>query len=228
MASLQADGQGNIAWWLVDIVSAERRRLFGNPFLKVLAGNDSIDVDPNRFREIAWSSDRERLAGVILRQNGSVLWTGKADGTDARAQPSAAQLSAPAWSPDGSTLACLAKSHGKQLVSLPCGTVPTGSNALEAYGPIAFSLDGTKLYFASPNARGSLDLWVRPVSGGAATRLTSFARDTYAPSVGKYGRVLFGVQDYRTFVAIVPADSGAVKQPRPSSPRRRPGVATTS
>jgi len=212
VASLQGDGQGNIAWWLVDIASGERRRLFGNAFPKVLAGNDSIDVDPNRFREIAWSSDGERLAAVILRQNGSVLWTGKADGTDAHTQPSSAQLSAPAWSPNGNTLACLAKSHGKQFLSLPCGTVPTGSSSLEAYGPIAFSLDGTRLYFASPNARGSLDLWVRPVAAGAATRLTSFARDTYAPSVGRYGRVLFGVQDYRTFIAIVPADGGAVKQ----------------
>jgi len=212
VASLQGDRQGNIAWWLVDIASGERRRLFGNAFPKVLAGNDSIDVDPNRFREIAWSSDGERLAAVILRQNGSVLWTGKADGTDAHTQPSSAQLSAPAWSPNGNTLACLAKSHGKQFLSLPCGTVPTGSSSLEAYGPIAFSLDGTRLYFASPNARGSLDLWVRPVAAGAATRLTSFARDTYAPSVGRYGRVLFGVQDYRTFIAIVPADGGAVKQ----------------
>jgi Tol biopolymer transport system component len=97
-------------------------------------------------------------------------------------------------------------------VSLPCGTAPDKPATLEAYGPIAFSLDGTRLYFASPNARGSLDLWVRPVRGGAATRLTAFARDTYAPSVGKYGRVLFGVQDYRTFVAVVPSAGGVVRQ----------------
>ena len=212
VAWLQGDGQGNVAWWLVDIASGERRHLFGNAFPKVLAGSDSIEVDPNRFRDIAWSTNGERLAGIILRQNGSVLWTGRADGTDARAQPSPAQLSAPAWSPNGNALACLAKSQGRQFVSLPCGSMPTGSNALEAYGPIAFSLDGTRLYFASPNARGSLDLWVRPVGAGAATRLTSFARDTYAPSVGRYGRVLFGVQDYRTFIAIVPAEGGAVKQ----------------
>ena len=212
VAWLQGDVQGNFAWWLVDIASGERRRLFGNAFPKVLAGPDSIAVDPNWFRGIAWSPDGARLAGVIIRQNGSVLWTGKADGTDARAQPSPAQLSAPAWAPNGNTLACLAKIQGRQFVSLPCGTVPTGSTTLEAYGPIAFSPDGTRLYFASPNARGSLDLWVRPVSGGTPTRLTSFARDTYGPSVGRYGRVLFGLQDYRTFVAIVPADGGAVKQ----------------
>ena len=212
VASHDADGQGNIAWWLIDIGSGTRRRLFGNAFPKVLAGSDSIDVDPNRFRDIAWSSNGDRLAGVLPRDNGSVLWTGKTDGTDARAQPSTAQLSAPAWAPNGTTIACLARSQGRQVVSLPCGTTPTGSNAMEAYGPIAFSPDGTRLYFASPNARGSLDLWVRPVSGGAPTRLTSFARDTYGPSVGRYGRVLFGVQDYRTFVAIVPTEGGAVKQ----------------
>jgi Tol biopolymer transport system component len=103
-------------------------------------------------------------------------------------------------------------SQGRQFVSLPCGTAPDKPATLEAYGPIAFSLDGTRLYFASPNARGSLDLWVRPVRGGAATRLTAFARDTYAPSVGKYGRVLFGVQDYRTFVAVVPSAGGVVRQ----------------
>jgi Tol biopolymer transport system component len=204
VAALHGDGQGNAAWWIVDVRAGDRRRLWTDPFPKVVAGNDSIAIDPNRFREIAWTSDGNQLAGVILQPNGSVLWTGNPDGTDARAQPSAMRLSSPAWSPNGKTVACLAMSNGKQFVSLPCGTAATGSTAVEAYGPIAFSSDGTKLYFASPNARGTLDLWVRPVAAGAATRLTSFARDTYGPSVGRFGRVLFGVQDYRTFQSETP------------------------
>jgi len=212
VAALQSDSHGSVAWWIVDVRTGERRRLWTDPFPKVVAGADSIAIDPNRFRDIAWTSDGSRLAGVVLQPNGSLLWIGKQDGTVARAQPSAMRLSAPAWSPDGKTLACLAMSGSRQFVSLPCGTPSTGSTTREAYGPIAFSLDGTRLYFASPNARGTLDLWVRPVSGGAGTRLTSFARDTYGPSVGRYGRVLFGVQDYRTFVAVVPSDSGLVRQ----------------
>ena len=212
VAALQSDAHGSFAWWVVDVHGGDRRRLWTDPLPKVPAGSDSVAIEPNRFREIAWTSDGSRLAGVMLQPNGSLLWTGKPDGTDARAQLSAMRLSSPAWSPDGKTLACLAASGSKQFVSLPCGTPAASSAAVEAYGPIAFSLDGTRLYFASPNARGTLDLWVRPLPSGAAIRLTNFARDTYGPSVGRYGRVLFGVQDYRTFIAVIPSGGGPARQ----------------
>ena len=47
-----------------------------------------------------------------------------------------------------------------------------------------------------------------PAAGGAAAQLTSFSRDTYAPSVAAEGTVLFKVQSYRTVVAQAPADGG--------------------
>ncbi len=46
-------------------------------------------------------------------------------------------------------------------------------------------------------------------AGGRARRLTSFARDTYAPSVAANGTLLFRVQSYRTVVAVAPAEGGA-------------------
>ena len=214
VAALQLDSLGDGRWSLIDVPNASRRPLWTNAFPKLSSGGDSVAVDPNRFREIAWSSDGGHMAAIFGQQRGSVLWTGKPDGSGGRlVRPSAdVRLSSPVWSPDGRVVACLAAAQGRQVVSLPCGTAAPGASAMEAYGPIAFSLDGTKLYFASPNVRGTLDLWVRPVSGGAATRLTSFARDTYAPSVGRYGRLLFGVQDYRTFIAVVPSAGGQAKQ----------------
>jgi Tol biopolymer transport system component len=83
---------------------------------------------------------------------------------------------------------------------------------LDAYGPIAFSPDGHTLYFGSPNPRGTLDLYAQTLSGGSPRRLTSFARDTYMPSVAKHGGVLFGTQDYRTSVAVAPASGGPTRQ----------------
>jgi len=90
---------------------------------------------------------------------------------------------------------------------MPCGAAG-GPVQLEAYGPIAFSSDNATLYFGSPNARGTLDLFAQPVAGGAAQRISNFARDTYAPSVATNGRMMFGLQDYRTFVAVIPAEGG--------------------
>jgi Tol biopolymer transport system component len=78
----------------------------------------------------------------------------------------------------------------------------------EVYGPIAFSPAGDVLYYASPNERGTLDLWSRRLEDGRRTRLTSFARDSYAPSVDSLGRVLFKVQDYRVFLGAAPASGG--------------------
>jgi Tol biopolymer transport system component len=212
VAAFEIDSLGSGGWWLFDVPGGARRALWNGVFPKVASGADSVAVDPSRFREIAWSGDGARLAGIVLQQRGALLWMGKPDGSGGLIQVSEMRLSSPTWSPNGDFLACLAASQGKQYVSLPCGTAPVGANAMQAFGPIAFSPDGTKLFFASPNPRGALDLWVRPVRGGAPTRVTSFARDSYAPSVAKDGRVLFGVQDYRTFIAIVPSAGGAMRQ----------------
>ena len=203
---------GNAGWWLFDATSGERRPLWNGGFPPARLNGDSMPVDPRSFREVAWSPDGERVAAVMQTQKGFMLWTGKADGSNGRVELSDGPLSSPTWMPDGKSVGCLLMSRGSQHVSLPCGTPGGAADAMEAYGRIAFSADGTKLYFASPNTRGTLDVWVRPISRGAATRLTSFSRDTYAPSVARDGRVLFGVQDYRAFIAVVPAGGGPMRQ----------------
>jgi Tol biopolymer transport system component len=203
---------GNAAWWLFDAPSGERQPLWNGAFPKARLNGDSIPIDPRSFREVAWSPDGERVAAVMQTQKGFMLWTGKADGSNGHVEPSDGPLSSPTWMPDGKTVACLLMSRGSQHVSFPCGTPSGAADPMEAYGRIAFSADRRSLYFASPSTRGTLDLWVRPISSSEATRLTSFSRDTYAPSVATNGRVVFGVQDYRAFIAAVPSGGGPIRQ----------------
>jgi Tol biopolymer transport system component len=217
LAALQFDSTGASAWWRIDIASSDRTRLWTGLFPGA-APNGGVNraapaaIDPNRFREVAWSRDGGRLAGVLPQPRGAVLWTGRPDGSDGHVDAVGERVASLAWLPNGKTLACLIASQGKQYLSMPCGARPAAQNATEAYGSIAFSPDGSKIYYGAPNARGTLDLWVRPVAGGTATLLTSFARDTYGPSVARTGRVVFGTQDYRVFVAVVPSGGGPVRQ----------------
>src|SRR5574338_648568 len=187
IAALQVDDAGRARWWLIDAPGGARRPLWNGLFPKVLVNGDSVVVDPNRFREVAWSSDGAHLAGVLPQDRGpALLWTGKPDGRGGRATRIARAITSPTWMPNG-TLACLIMSAGRRSLSIPCGRVP-GPTGIEAHGSLAFSPDGATVYYGAPNAGETLDLWSRPTIGGRATRLTNYARDTYGPSVARDGR----------------------------------------
>jgi Tol biopolymer transport system component len=90
--------------------------------------------------------------------------------------------------------------------------LPRLDPAAAAFGPFAASPDRGTIYFAAPYDGGAtVDLSSVPAAGGRPRRLTSFSRDTYAPSVAADGTVLFKVQSYRTVVARAPADGGATE-----------------
>jgi len=205
VAALATDSAGTTHWILVDARTGVMREAWTAPFPGGFA-------DPRFFRQVAWSSDGTKLAGITLSQSGSTLWVGDANGSNGRVINSSSRLSFPTWTPDEKTVVCIAQGGGRSLVSMPCGGVERSPVQLEAYGPIAFSADNATLYFASPNAGGALELFSQPVAGGAPRRLTNFARDTYAPTMATNGRVMFGMQDYRTFVAVIPAAGGRARQ----------------
>jgi Tol biopolymer transport system component len=211
IAARAADGTGIPRWVLLDARDGTLRAAWNAPF-SASAESGSVPVDPRGFFQVAWSSDGTRLAGITFTQTGSTLWVGNADGSDGRIITAPGQLSFPVWTPDGKTVACLAFAQGRQQVSLPCGSSASPPTRLDAYGAIAFSPDGGTLYFGSPGPRGTLDLYAQPMAGGAARRITNFARDAYAPSVAQNGRVLFATQDYRAFIAVTPAAGGRTRQ----------------
>jgi Tol biopolymer transport system component len=212
-------GDTSRRWWTYDAATRTRSPLWpGRTMLEGRAtsgaGADGpLSIPLARLEQLTWSSDGRKVAGVAHGASGTQLWVLDADGGDGQVSASAATLSFPAWSPDGS-LACLSYSSDTQTLSLPCGAASSrfrAKSSAEAYGPLAFSPDGKRIYLGVPNAQGTLDLWARSVGrDGPGIRVTGFANDSYAPSVARNGEVLFKRSDYRTFVSVVPADGGPV------------------
>ncbi len=189
-------------WWHYDLMSGQHGPLFppgarGGP---AAPPSDSL-------RQLAWSADGLRVAGVRDTGTGSEIWVLGRD--SAQVIRSAAVLSYPVFAPDGH-LACIAQDGRRRLLRDPCTAEAAEAGRLEAYGPAAFSPRGDTVYYAAPNPSGTLDLWARPRGGGAPMRLTSFARDAYAPTIAKSGALLFKTQIFRTNVGVVPDTGGLV------------------
>ena len=171
-----------------------------------------LDTIPaSSLRQLAWSPDGRWIAGTVIGRPGGQLWVIGTDGRGARVWHSDSILAFPSWTADSRRLACTMRWGAKRRLSLPCGTTPRAAGP-EAYGPVAFSYDGASLYYATPNARGTLDLWSRSLKTGHQAQATTFARDTYTPSTTRNGRVLFKTQVFRAVIGMAPS-GGGVTQP---------------
>jgi Tol biopolymer transport system component len=218
--AILADGYGTPGGWaLYDIGTHSRRALWGDlDSISARIGDATVTAHAADLRQPAWSRDGRTIAAVVNGREGQELWIVAADGSSARAKRMTRRISWPAWiagSPgrdvtDGTDVACVATIDGHPRLTVPCGGSAIRTDPdLDAYGPLAFTADGAAVYVGVPNPSGMLDLWVAPVRGGHARRLTSFSRDSYAPSVAADGAVVFKVQNYRTVVAVSTVEGGA-------------------
>jgi Tol biopolymer transport system component len=183
----RASGASSARWYVYDLEAGGRKPPW---------------PDAPEISQLAFQSDGSAV-GVVRTREGFALVRRDTEGRDTRLAASAERMSHPLLRAD--RVACVS---GRRL-ERDCGDAsPEAIVDREVYGPFAYSPDGGTLYFASPNERETLDLWSLSESDGRLERLTSFARDTYAPSVDDAGRVLFKVQDYRTFLAMAPASGG--------------------
>ena len=199
-------------WWAYDVASTDRQPLWsGKDINNDAEGGPPVHV--NDLRQLVWSSDGRWVAAIAAGNDGPALWRITADGTRGARKRDSGRPSAPAWSPAGD-IACVHSEGGRPRLSIPCSAPPLRMEPdVEVIGPLAFSPDGNTVYFASPNeAREVVELWAAERSSGRARRLSTFARDAYAPSVAADGTTVFKVQTYRTFVADAPAAGGATRQ----------------
>jgi Tol biopolymer transport system component len=212
-----ADGDRTQGGWAVyDLADRTRRGLWEDrdPLRARLddSGAATTTAKVADLRQLAWSPAGRFIAAIVNAREGQELWTIAADGSTATARKIGKRIAFPAWTPRGE-IACVATENGRSRVTIPCGGAAiTTDPDLDVYGPIAFASDSDAVYVAAPDTSGNVDrtvdLWSFPIAGGRATQLTSFSRDSYAPTLARDSSVLFKVQSYRTVVAMAPADGG--------------------
>ena len=199
-------------WAIYDRAAGTRQALWADhdPLTARLEGSSAqTTANVSDLRQLTWSRAGRFIAGIVNGREGQELWTISADGSLAQARRVALRISTPAWTARGE-IACIATVDGRPRITSPCGGAVLRTDPdLDVYGPFAFALDGATVYVSLANASGTVDLWAAPVGGGRARRLTSFARDSYSPSIAADRSVTFKVQSYRTVVALAPAEGGA-------------------
>src|SRR5262249_38651343 len=156
-------------------------------------GDKSTTISVRDLRQPVWSPDGQSIAAAVNTVDGPELWVVSADGGRSRARRTPIQINSPAWTPTGD-VACIAPNNGHPRITIPCGGEQLRTNQqLDIYGPLAFSRDGTRVFTSAANERGTVDLWSLPTNTsswkltGRAQRLSSFSRDSYAPSLAVDG-----------------------------------------
>jgi Tol biopolymer transport system component len=201
------DATSSIRWWLA-ATGTPKRPLFGERQEIEAGGTPPVRRRVSDLRQLAASNDGQWLAAVATTSAGAELWRVAADGSNAQLTRLAGRVAWPAWAPDGE-IACTvipadAAAPATWRVSMPCGQSPLAFEPdREVIGPLGFSPTTRAMFFASPNAAGFVDLWEADPTRRTARRVSSFGRDSYAPSVTNDGRVLFKTQTYRTAVAEI-------------------------
>jgi Tol biopolymer transport system component len=197
-------------WWTVSSTAAKQPLFGSRTEIATAAGSPTPGLRVDALRQLVASADGKWFAALAARSSGLELWRITADGSRAELVHGPAVISSPAWTPSGE-VACILTAERRTRVSVPCGHAPTAFTPdVDVIGPLTFS--SATVFFGSPNQSGTVDLWRGNLDARTAQRVTSFARDTYAPSITADGRVLFKVQTYRTSVAELDLTSGAMQQ----------------
>ena len=143
----------------------------------------------------AWAPNGNQLAYVSFESRKPVVYVHEIDSGKRRLVANfKGSNSAPAWSPDGKTLALtLSRDGGSQLFLLDTNSTGQEPKRLAASSSIdtepVFTPDGQAIYFVSDRG-GSPQIYKIPVSGGNAERVTFNGSYNISPSLSPDGRWL--------------------------------------
>ncbi len=192
-------------WFVYDIRTGRKRTMWGGRYSRGLPSR-------SRLLELNWAPDGKSLVGVVRDGRASRVWRVGADGASGEVIGEGRSLSFPVVSPTG-RVACIERYGGVQHLRYPCAGPPVEwLEDQEPYGHVAFSRDGASIHYAAPNADGVLELWTRPVGGGAARKLASAERDVYAPAVTADGDIVYRSQHYLVALSAIPAGGGRARR----------------
>lgn len=162
----------------------------------------------------SWSMDGTRLAYVSFESRKPVVYVHTlASGQRKAVADFKGSNSAPAWSPDGRTLAVALTRDGLSQIYLVASDGSGQARRLTTSSGIdtepAFSPDGRTLYFTSDRG-GSAQIYRMPVAGGDATRVTFGGGYNVSPRVSPDGKTLAFVtrRDGRYLIATRDLASG--------------------
>jgi len=143
----------------------------------------------------AWAPNGNQLAYVSFESRKPVVYVHEIDTGKRRLVANfKGSNSAPAWSPDGKTLALtLSREGGSQLFLLDANSTGQDPKRLAASASIdtepVFTPDGQAIYFVSDRG-GSPQIYKIPLSGGNAERVTFNGSYNISPSLSPDGRWL--------------------------------------
>jgi len=182
-----------------------------------------ISVVAQRGSQPSWSPGGDRLVFLHAQSEGSssaAIATSRLDGSDLRvvvpidgAYPF---LRAPAWSPDGRSIAFVRGTGGiaGELWMVPAqGGTPTrlSSDPPSVFSDDpTFSADGRSIVHAS-NRGGATNVWSLPIDGGPAVRLTTGPGPDEVPTVDRQGRIAFMNSRWTNQLAIRTVDGGEAR-----------------
>ncbi|MFK5889344.1 MAG: hypothetical protein QM486_01280 [Flavobacteriaceae bacterium] len=207
-------GTNSHFWYVYNIETQEMKELWPDKqFLKLkyFIGTyfQNIKIPKSSVRDLTWSKDGQQVAGILNYNHQKYFVVFNADGTKGTAYTHFDNLESLTYNSKHYNFAGIITKNGIRKIDLDLKNQNDTSLDINAYGRMAFSPNGTLLYYSKANAKGVLDLWQRNLTTQKEQKLTSFSRDSYAPSVSDNGKVLFKLQDYRTFIATASGDGGS-------------------